>query len=154
MHICILRAYLGVCHNISNVHGLGAILDVFEVRGNYLHKISHMFRRTDCFSMCVIAKDMHLMLYFDLFQTGYSVVAACVVTLRWKNRTGSQVSSKCISSWCEGVICIFIVACCGFATGVLYRFGASFIFMIVAVVIAIIACAALCCRQVSKFINA
>lgn len=79
--------------------------------------------------------------------TGYSVVAACVVTLRWKNRTGSQVSSKCISSWCEGVICIFIVACCGFATGVLYRFGASFIFMIVAVVIAIIACAALCCRQ-------
>ncbi|XP_022733353.1 cationic amino acid transporter 9, chloroplastic-like isoform X1 [Durio zibethinus] len=79
--------------------------------------------------------------------TGYSVVAACVVTLRWKNKTGNQVSSKCISNWCEGVIYIVIVACCGFATGLLYRFGASFIFMIVAVVIAIIACAALYCRQ-------
>ncbi|XWS45831.1 hypothetical protein CRYUN_Cryun14cG0013300 [Craigia yunnanensis] len=79
--------------------------------------------------------------------TGYSVVAACVVTLRLKTRTGNQVSSKCMSTWCEGVICIVIVACCGFATGVVYRFGASFIFMIVAVVIAIIACAALCCCQ-------
>ncbi|XVE74093.1 hypothetical protein DITRI_Ditri11bG0171600 [Diplodiscus trichospermus] len=79
--------------------------------------------------------------------TGYSVVAACVVTLRWKNRTGNQVCSKYTSTWCEGVICLVIVACCGFATGVLYRFSASFIFMIVAVVIAIIACAALFCRQ-------
>ncbi|XVF33599.1 hypothetical protein REPUB_Repub17cG0182000 [Reevesia pubescens] len=33
--------------------------------------------------------------------TGYSVVAACVVTLRWKNRTGNQVSS--MSTWCEGL---------------------------------------------------
>ncbi|KAK6260931.1 hypothetical protein SCA6_015405 [Theobroma cacao] len=79
--------------------------------------------------------------------TGYSVVAACVVTLRWKNKTGNQASSKCMSTWCEGVICIVTVACCGFATGVLYRYGASFIFMIVAVVIAILACAALCYRQ-------
>ncbi|XVF22791.1 hypothetical protein REPUB_Repub12eG0201400 [Reevesia pubescens] len=79
--------------------------------------------------------------------TGYSVVVACVVTLRWKNKTGNQVSSKCMSTWCEGVIWIVIVTCCGFATGALYRFGASFIFMIVAVVIAIIACAALCYRQ-------
>ncbi|XVE76866.1 hypothetical protein DITRI_Ditri13aG0014600 [Diplodiscus trichospermus] len=80
--------------------------------------------------------------------TGYPVVAACVVTLRWQKSTGNQVSPKCLSTWCEGVICIVIVACCGFATGVLYRFGASFIFMIVSVVIAIIACATLCCRQV------
>ncbi|KAB2017577.1 hypothetical protein ES319_D08G172500v1 [Gossypium barbadense] len=79
--------------------------------------------------------------------TGYSVVAACVVTLRWKNNTGNRVSSKCISTWCEGVLCIFLVACCGFAAGVLYRFGTPFIFMIVAVVIAIMACAALCFRQ-------
>ncbi|KAG4188045.1 hypothetical protein ERO13_A08G138100v2 [Gossypium hirsutum] len=79
--------------------------------------------------------------------TGYSVVAACVVTLRWKNNTGNRVSSKCISTWCEGVLCIFLVACCGFAAGVLYRFGTHFIFMIVAVVIAIMACAALCFRQ-------
>ncbi|XP_022759485.1 cationic amino acid transporter 9, chloroplastic-like [Durio zibethinus] len=79
--------------------------------------------------------------------TGYSVVAACVVTLRWKKKTGNQVSSKYMSAWCEGVICIVIVACCGFVTGILYRFGASFIFMIVVAVIAIIACAALFYRQ-------
>ncbi|KAK5812693.1 hypothetical protein PVK06_028131 [Gossypium arboreum] len=84
--------------------------------------------------------------------TGYSVVAACVVTLRWKNNTGNRVFSKCISTWCEGVLCIFLVACCGFAAGVLYRFGTHFIFMIVAVVIAIMACAALCFRQVNEFI--
>lgn len=102
--------------------------------------------------MYIIANDIHLTLYFDLFQTGYSVVAACVVTLRWKNNTGNRVSSKCISTWCEGVLCIFLVACCGFAAGVLYRFGTHFIFMIVAVVIAIMACAALCFRQVNEFI--
>ncbi|KAK8639789.1 hypothetical protein V6N13_138158 [Hibiscus sabdariffa] len=79
--------------------------------------------------------------------TGYSVVAACVVTLRWKKKTENQDSSKCISTWCEGVIWIVIVACCGFAAGALYRFGASFIFMIVALVIAVLACAALCFRQ-------
>ncbi|GMI75817.1 cationic amino acid transporter 9 [Hibiscus trionum] len=79
--------------------------------------------------------------------TGYSVVAACVVTLRWKKRTENQDSSKCMSTWCEGVIWIVILACCGFATGALYRFGGSFIFIIVALVIAILACAALCFRQ-------
>ncbi|KAE8727493.1 Cationic amino acid transporter 9 [Hibiscus syriacus] len=79
--------------------------------------------------------------------TGYSVVAACVVTLRWKKRTENQDSSKCMATWCEGVIWIAILACCGFATGVLYRVGASFIYMIVALVIAILACAALYCRQ-------
>ncbi|TYJ22885.1 hypothetical protein E1A91_A08G154400v1 [Gossypium mustelinum] len=86
--------------------------------------------------------------------TGYSVVAACVVTLRWKNNTGNRVSSKCISTWCEGVLCIFLVACCGFAAGVLYRFGTHFIFMIVAVVIAIMACAALCFRQRTCWLSA
>ncbi|KAK8482411.1 hypothetical protein V6N13_022149 [Hibiscus sabdariffa] len=79
--------------------------------------------------------------------TGYSVVAACVLTLRWEKKTETQVTSKSMSTWCEGVICIVIVACSGFATGVVYRFGASFIFMIVALVIAILACGALCCRQ-------
>ncbi|OMP00735.1 Amino acid/polyamine transporter I [Corchorus olitorius] len=80
--------------------------------------------------------------------TGYSVVAACVVTLRWKNKTGNPASSKCISTWCEGVICLIIVASCGFATGVLYRYDASFFYIIVAAVIAVLACAALCFRQV------
>ncbi|KAM7459745.1 hypothetical protein LguiA_036273 [Lonicera macranthoides] len=80
--------------------------------------------------------------------TGYSVVSACVVTLRWKDKTSSQVSSRWISSRGEGVLCLVIVSCCGFASGALYRFSASFIFLIVAVVIGILATAALHFRQV------
>ncbi|GLT84327.1 hypothetical protein SLE2022_025630 [Rubroshorea leprosula] len=77
--------------------------------------------------------------------TGYSVVAACVVTLRWKDKKGQ--SSRWISAWLEGVIYLVIVACCGFAAGVLYRYSASFIFLIIMAVIAILACAALCLRH-------
>lgn len=80
--------------------------------------------------------------------TGYSVVSACVVTLRWKDKTARQVFGKSISSRAEGLICLIIVVCCGFAAGVFYRFGASFIFLIIAVVIAIFAAAALHFRQV------
>jgi len=82
-------------------------------------------------------------------QTGYSVVSACVLALRWKDKTASQFSSRWTSAWREGVLCIITVACCGFAAGLFYRFSASFIFLVVAVVIAILATAALCCRQVS-----
>ncbi|KAH8516572.1 hypothetical protein H0E87_004790 [Populus deltoides] len=79
--------------------------------------------------------------------TGYSVVSACVLALRWKDKTASQFSSRWTSAWREGVLCIITVACCGFAAGLFYRFSASFIFLVVAVVIAILATAALCCRQ-------
>ncbi|KAM3685499.1 hypothetical protein ACJW31_11G122500 [Castanea mollissima] len=72
--------------------------------------------------------------------TGYSVVSACVITLRWNDKTASQVLS---SSWLEGVICLITVACCGFGAGLLYRVSASFIFLIVAVVVASIASLAL-----------
>ncbi|GLT39605.1 hypothetical protein SLA2020_137870 [Shorea laevis] len=78
--------------------------------------------------------------------TGYSVVAACVVTLRRKDKR-SQVSSRWISAWCESVIYLIIVAGCSFAAGVLYRYSASFIFLIIVAVIAILACAALCLRH-------
>ncbi|CAN1272209.1 Cationic amino acid transporter 9, chloroplastic [Linum perenne] len=67
-------------------------------------------------------------------QTGYSVVSACVVTLRWNDKHEGQVSSRWATGWHEGVICLVIVACCGFVTGVSYRYDASFIFMIIAVV--------------------
>ncbi|CAN4087145.1 unnamed protein product [Withania somnifera] len=80
--------------------------------------------------------------------TGYSVVSASVVTLRWKDRTACQVFGNSISSRAEGLICLITVVCCGFAAGVFYRFGASFVFLIVAVVIAIFAAAALHLRQV------
>ncbi|RDX92740.1 Cationic amino acid transporter 9, chloroplastic [Mucuna pruriens] len=77
--------------------------------------------------------------------TGYSVVSACVVVLRWKDKTNSRVSS---SAEREGVICLIAVAVCGFATGLLYRYDASFIFLILAIVIAAGVCTALVFRQV------
>lgn len=89
---------------------------------------------------------IHLTLYFGLFQTGYSVVAACVVALRLKDKASSQVSS---STWREGVICLLIVACGGFSAGLCYRFSVSIVFLVVAVVVAILAMGALCFRQVS-----
>ncbi|KAL3000589.1 hypothetical protein AAZX31_09G221400 [Glycine max] len=76
--------------------------------------------------------------------TGYSVVSACVIVLRWKDKTNSQVSS---SAEREGVICLIAVALCGFASGLLYRYDASFIFLILALVIAAGASAALVFRQ-------
>ncbi|KDP28826.1 hypothetical protein JCGZ_14597 [Jatropha curcas] len=79
--------------------------------------------------------------------TGYSVVSACVVTLRWKDKAVSQVSARWTSAWVEGVTWLFIVACCGFSAGLFYRYGASFIFLGIAVVIAILAAAALYFRQ-------
>ena len=83
------------------------------------------------------------------FQTGYSVVAACVVTLRWNDKTASQVSTRWTSTWQEGVICLLIIAGCGFSAGLFYRVGASFVFLLVAAVIAVLASIALYSRHVS-----
>ncbi|CAH9123416.1 unnamed protein product [Cuscuta epithymum] len=80
--------------------------------------------------------------------TGYSVVSACAITLRWKVKNESKVTARLISKRGEGVICLFLVACCGFAAGALYRFRASFAFLIAAAVIAIFAGVALHFRHV------
>ncbi|MCL7036300.1 hypothetical protein MKW94_017621, partial [Papaver nudicaule] len=80
--------------------------------------------------------------------TGYSVVSACVVTLRWKEKAASQFSTKWISSRQEGVICLIVVALSGFTAGLCYRFNASFVFMIVAAVVAVLSAGALHYRQV------
>ncbi|PIA50338.1 hypothetical protein AQUCO_01300822v1 [Aquilegia coerulea] len=80
--------------------------------------------------------------------TGYSVVSACVVMLRLKDKGTSQVSSRWLSNWQEGVICLVIVACAGFVAGLSYRLSISFILLLVAVVIAILAAVALHYRQV------
>ncbi|KAJ7950815.1 putative Cationic amino acid transporter [Quillaja saponaria] len=77
--------------------------------------------------------------------TGYSVVSACVVALRWQDKTANHVSSPARS---EGVLCLIAVASCGFGAGLLFRFDASFIFLVVAVILAISASAALNFRQV------
>ncbi|KAK6143044.1 hypothetical protein DH2020_023392 [Rehmannia glutinosa] len=83
-------------------------------------------------------------------QTGYSVVSACVVSLRWKDKTTSQASARRISKRGEGIICLFTIACSGFAAGILFRFGASFVYLVLAAVIALISAAALYLRQESK----
>lgn len=82
-------------------------------------------------------------------QTGYSVVAACVVTLRWNDKTASQVSTRWTSAWQEGVIGLLIIAGCGFSAGLLYRMDASLFYLLVPAVIAIFASIALYIRQVS-----
>ncbi|GMN56382.1 hypothetical protein TIFTF001_025485 [Ficus carica] len=76
--------------------------------------------------------------------TGYSVVAACVLALRWKDKTSSQISS---SSWREGLICLFMVALGGFVSGLYYRVNISVIFLMLALFVAVLACIALYFRQ-------
>ncbi|CAJ2668909.1 unnamed protein product [Trifolium pratense] len=76
--------------------------------------------------------------------TGYSVVSACVVVLRWKDRTNSQVSS---AKRLEGIIFLITVALSGFAAGLLFHYQVSFIFVIAAIVVAIGASLALHFRQ-------
>ncbi|XP_042508483.1 cationic amino acid transporter 9, chloroplastic-like isoform X2 [Macadamia integrifolia] len=78
--------------------------------------------------------------------TGYSVVAACVVSLRWKDRASSLVSSRWISNWREGVICLVAVACSGFVAGLCYRFDAL-IWLLVPIITGILAAVALYYRQ-------
>lgn len=86
---------------------------------------------------------------YVLLQTGYSVVSACVITLRWKDKTTTPASGSRFSTWHEGVICLVGVACCGFLAGLCYRYNASFIFLVIAVLIAVVAAGALHYRQVS-----
>ncbi|KAF7825125.1 Cationic amino acid transporter 9, chloroplastic [Senna tora] len=77
--------------------------------------------------------------------TSYSVVSACVIALRWKDKMASQVSS---SARQEGVLCLIAVAFCGFGAGLFFRYDASHLFLILAIVVATAASAALCFRQV------
>ncbi|KAL3651126.1 Cationic amino acid transporter 9, chloroplastic [Castilleja foliolosa] len=80
--------------------------------------------------------------------TGYSVVSACVVTMRWKEKTSSQSSTRGISKRAEGILYLLAIACCGFAAGVLFRYDASYFLLIVPSVLAIFSVVALCLRQV------
>ncbi|KAF6149919.1 hypothetical protein GIB67_008640, partial [Kingdonia uniflora] len=79
---------------------------------------------------------------------GYSVVAACVVTLRWKDKVTSRGPTRWVSKRQEGLICLVTVVCCGFSGGLSYRLNASFIILIVAAVVAVLAIIALLRRQV------
>lgn len=85
-----------------------------------------------------------------MFQTGYSVVAACVVALRLNDNKERESSNRWTSSWHEGVICLVIIACSGFGAGVFYRFSASVIFLLLSVGVAVSASAVLHYRRVSS----
>ncbi|XP_043716510.1 cationic amino acid transporter 9, chloroplastic-like isoform X1 [Telopea speciosissima] len=78
--------------------------------------------------------------------TGYSVVSACVVSLRWKDKASSLVSSRWISNWQEGVMCLVAVACSGFVAGLCYRFDAL-IWLLVPIITGILGAVALYYRQ-------
>jgi len=80
--------------------------------------------------------------------TGYSVVSACVITLRWNDKGTSRHSLGSMSIWQEGVLCLVIVALCGFIVGLCYRFNYAIAFMVVAFLIAVAASFALQFRQV------
>ncbi|EEE57503.1 hypothetical protein OsJ_07784 [Oryza sativa Japonica Group] len=80
--------------------------------------------------------------------TGYSVVSACVITLRWNDKTTSCRSLGNMSIWQEGVLCLVIIALCGFVAGMCYRFSYAIAFMIIALLIAVAAGFALQFRQV------
>ncbi|GMH00638.1 hypothetical protein Nepgr_002477 [Nepenthes gracilis] len=79
--------------------------------------------------------------------TGYSIVAACLVTLRFEDKSANQASCGLSSRSMEGVICLITIASCGFAAGAIYRFGVSYFFIVIPIVIAIVASAALFLRQ-------
>ncbi|KAI3850274.1 hypothetical protein MKW92_022798 [Papaver armeniacum] len=97
---------------------------------------------------CKVHPTRHTPIHFsDL------VVSACVVTLRWKEKASSQFSTKWISSRQEGIIFLAVVAFSGFTAGLCYRFNASFVFMIVAAVVAVLAAGALHFRQVYRTIR-
>lgn len=75
-------------------------------------------------------------------------MAACVLSLRFEEKSPSQASTSRFSKWAEGVIYLVVLACCGFGAGLTYRFGASYFFLIIPLVIALAALVALYVRQV------
>uniref|UniRef100_A0A7N0UIB7 Cationic amino acid transporter C-terminal domain-containing protein n=1 Tax=Kalanchoe fedtschenkoi TaxID=63787 RepID=A0A7N0UIB7_KALFE len=80
--------------------------------------------------------------------TGYSVVAACVVAIRWKNKSRADASARGTAAWMEGTCCLVTIALCGFGAGVCYRYNGSFIILVVAGILAVSALSALYWRQV------
>ncbi|XP_071697494.1 cationic amino acid transporter 9, chloroplastic-like [Rutidosis leptorrhynchoides] len=102
---------------------------------------------------CVLAGLLNVTMLSHILSvgtlTGYSVVAACVLSLRWDN----NVESRSISKRTEGIMCIIVIAFSGLATGILYRVGGSsvaYLFLILPIVVAILAAADLQFRQVYK----
>ncbi|GKB67443.1 cationic amino acid transporter 9, chloroplastic-like protein [Tanacetum coccineum] len=97
---------------------------------------------------CILAGLLNVTLLSHILSVGslagYSVVAACVLTLRLDDKVDTQISTTSMSKRTEGITCITVIACCGFAAGILYRYGASslaYTFIVLPVAIAILAAA-------------
>ncbi|PWA58186.1 Amino acid/polyamine transporter I [Artemisia annua] len=106
---------------------------------------------------CVLAGLLNVTVLSHILSVGslagYSVVAACVMTLRLDDKVDTQISTTSMSKRTEGITCITVIACCGFAAGILYRYGVStlaYTFLVLPIAIAILAAAGLQFRQVYK----
>lgn len=71
-----------------------------------------------------------------------------MIILRWNDKGTSRRSLGSMSIWQEGVLCLVVVALCGFIVGLCYRFNYAIAFMVVAFMIAAAASFALQFRQV------
>ncbi|XP_023756464.1 cationic amino acid transporter 9, chloroplastic [Lactuca sativa] len=110
---------------------------------------------------CILAGLLNVTLLSHILSVGslagYSVVAACVITLRLDDNIdiniNTQLSTNSMSKRTDCITSIIVIAFCGFTTGILYRFGGStlaYIFLILPLAIAILAAANLQFRQVYK----
>ncbi|CAN6486836.1 unnamed protein product [Victoria cruziana] len=79
--------------------------------------------------------------------TGYSVVSACVITLRWKEKSSGRLSVGGLSARHEGIISLLGVSCGGFFAGLCYRFSAGIVFLLIAILMSLVFAAALQYRQ-------
>lgn len=77
-------------------------------------------------------------------------MAACVVSIRWNDKSRNSISVRGTPAWTEGICCLLMIALSGFSAGLCYRYNGSFIILLVAVIIAIFALSALYLRQVSS----
>jgi APA family basic amino acid/polyamine antiporter len=135
----------GVLAGIFNVHSLSHILSVGTLVRQGLN-----FKYLFAFLIDTYTFQFNIIFGVPFLQTGYSVVAACVVALRLNDKKDRESSNRWTSSWQEGVICLVIIACSGFGAGVFYRFSASVIFILLSVGVAVVASAVLHYRQVSS----
>lgn len=134
-----------VLAGIFNVHSLSHILSVGTLVRQGLN-----FKYPFAFLIDTYTFQFHIIFGVPLFQTGYSVVAACVVALRLNDKKERESANRWTSSWQEGVICLVIIACSGFGAGIFYRFSASVIFILLSFGVAVVASAVLHYRQVSS----
>ncbi|KAI3765622.1 hypothetical protein L2E82_15661 [Cichorium intybus] len=84
--------------------------------------------------------------------TSYSIGAACVITVRWNDNDDYDVDTRVSTiSRMKGITCIIVIASCGFAAGILFRYSGStlaYMFLILPSVIAVLAVADLQFGQV------